>query len=313
VKALVFSAALLLVLAVIAVAYRSTRAAEATLALAEHTIQVRHQLDALDADHARAVYARRAFVTSGDGSQLPQLPQLDAVMRRSLSEVRKALSQDPKQQEKLDDLSRVMDERLADLDASVERRLSVGHGEDQPRATLLSMNLRTLREEIAGAVDRQLTERITRTNRELGRARLAEIAGGAVSVGLLMALFYWMRREIEKRRRSQAALVEAKAVAESANAELREARATADRASQAKSDYLSALSHEIRTPMNAILGFAQLMQRDKKEALSSRQQERVEHILHGGEHLLRLIDDVLDLVSGRSPTYFDFPRIRQRD
>ncbi len=47
--------------------------------------------------------------------------------------------------------------------------------------------------------------------------------------------------------------------------------------------------------MNAILGFAQLLRRDKKEPLSLRHKDRVDQILKGGEHLLRLIDDILDL------------------
>jgi CheY-like chemotaxis protein/two-component sensor histidine kinase len=55
------------------------------------------------------------------------------------------------------------------------------------------------------------------------------------------------------------------------------------------------MSHELRTPLNAILGFAQLLHRDRKTPLSERQLERVEHVLNGGEHLLRLIDEVLDL------------------
>jgi CheY-like chemotaxis protein/two-component sensor histidine kinase len=55
------------------------------------------------------------------------------------------------------------------------------------------------------------------------------------------------------------------------------------------------MSHELRTPLNAILGFAQLLQRDRKEPLSDRHRERAGQILKGGEHLLRLIDDILDL------------------
>jgi len=78
-------------------------------------------------------------------------------------------------------------------------------------------------------------------------------------------------------------------------AELREARSAAEAASAAKSEFLSSMSHELRTPLNAILGFAQLLQRDKKEPLSPRHKERAEQILKGGEHLLRLIDDILDL------------------
>lgn len=74
-----------------------------------------------------------------------------------------------------------------------------------------------------------------------------------------------------------------------------QAQALAERASAAKSEFLASMSHELRTPLNAVLGFAQLLQRDKKAPLSPRQQERVEHVVRGGEHLLRLIDDVLDL------------------
>ncbi|MDB4988894.1 MAG: hypothetical protein JWN04_4072 [Myxococcaceae bacterium] len=77
--------------------------------------------------------------------------------------------------------------------------------------------------------------------------------------------------------------------------ELRVAQLVAERASAAKSEFLASMSHELRTPLNAILGFAQLLQRDKRTPLTDRQRDKVNHVLKGGEHLLRLIDDVLDL------------------
>ena len=75
-------------------------------------------------------------------------------------------------------------------------------------------------------------------------------------------------------------------------ADLEAAKLEAERASEAKSTFLSSMSHELRTPMNAVLGFSQLLE---MEPLDARQAGYVRHIHRSGNHLLRLIDDLLDL------------------
>jgi two-component system, sensor histidine kinase and response regulator len=95
-------------------------------------------------------------------------------------------------------------------------------------------------------------------------------------------------RDVTARRRAEAALVEAKIAAEAA--------------SRAKSAFLARMSHELRTPLNAVIGFAQLLHRDR--TLSARQTEYSEYIVHGGEHLLSIVNDILDLGSlGREPAH----------
>ena len=73
---------------------------------------------------------------------------------------------------------------------------------------------------------------------------------------------------------------------------LREAKAEADRANRAKSEFLSRMSHELRTPLNAILGFGQLLERQNP---TDTQRTRVTHIISAGRHLLNLINEVLDI------------------
>lgn len=102
--------------------------------------------------------------------------------------------------------------------------------------------------------------------------------------------------DIGDRKQAEAALLEAKEAAEAAN--------------QAKSAFLANMSHELRTPLNAILGFTQVLTRDS--SLTSKQQAQIAIINNSGEHLLSLINDILEISkieAGRlalNSTSFDF-------
>jgi PAS domain S-box-containing protein len=95
--------------------------------------------------------------------------------------------------------------------------------------------------------------------------------------------------DISERKRYQEALLSVQAT---------------ERASKAKTEFLSRMSHELRTPLNAMLGFAQLLRVDTQHPLEASQRQRVNYIEQAGAHLLAMLTDVLDLSrieAGRLP------------
>ena len=94
-------------------------------------------------------------------------------------------------------------------------------------------------------------------------------------------------RDVTERKRNERALQET-------NVELESAKSAAEKANLAKSDFLSSMSHELRSPLNAILGFAQLMDTSAPLPTDS-QKESIGQILQAGWHLLKLINEILDL------------------
>ncbi len=135
---------------------------------------------------------------------------------------------------------------------------------------------------------------LTAAVRPLGGSSAALVSWTILAAGIAAAVLTALIVEAFARRQQYAVALVQERTSELARTvtELETARAAADAANHSKSEFLSRMSHELRTPLNAVLGFAQLL--DLGE-LTDEQREAVNLILKGGNHLLQLINDVLDI------------------
>jgi PAS domain S-box-containing protein len=120
------------------------------------------------------------------------------------------------------------------------------------------------------------------------------ISWNAVSVEETQ-LIYAAGREITERKRIEQERQGLTAELATANRELELRSREAEHATRMKSKFLANMSHELRTPLNAIIGFSDLLAEGTAGALNTKQQRFVNHIKQGSNHLLQLINDILDL------------------
>lgn len=116
-----------------------------------------------------------------------------------------------------------------------------------------------------------------------------------ISIILLSVIFYWNRKlkqEINEKEKIQKELELERNNISSLNEELKKAKDIAENIAKQKSEFLANMSHEIRTPMNSVIGFTEILEKEIKNPLHK---EYLDSIKKGGNSLLRIINDILDL------------------
>jgi signal transduction histidine kinase/CheY-like chemotaxis protein len=274
------------VLAVSLLSYQSLGRLIASSRWTAQAFEVLARLEAVGAHFRRAESQASRHVLTGDVNLLDRFHQSIAEIEPILDEIQSLTRDNPEQQGRLARLRPLIQRRIQDYVEIVEmsQREGLERAAEEVRVRELSQpsqRIQALVDEMESAERRLALDRERRLLAQSRTARWAVVLGAVLAALLLASAWLVARRELERRLAAQE--------------DLRRAKTAADAANVAKSAFLANMSHELRTPLNAIIGFSEVLVDRKFGDLNEQQESYVGHVLESGQHLLRLINDVLDL------------------
>jgi signal transduction histidine kinase/CheY-like chemotaxis protein len=247
--------------------------------------------DALRASLLDAETGQRGFLLTGEDRYLGPYRQARADIPGLLKSLATLTMARPDQALRIARLSPLVNEKLEELERTIELRRSKGPDAAlavvrTDRGRVVMDQIRGICKEIRSVASGRLAEYAQQARSAADEGGLVSILGSASLFLLLVVAIITIQREAARRQSLIRELLQTER-------RLEDAAAGAEAANRAKTTFLSTMSHEIRTPMNAILGYVQLMLRDPILSLDAKTSLKI--IGRSGEHLLTLINDVLDM------------------
>jgi len=279
-----FGAALLIFLLIGMITYWSTKELIEVDKVVANSQKVLHTLEVVKTRLQNAIISQRDFIITGDKEDLDSYYTRSRIVSQKIKALRTLTGNTIAYQNNIDTLERLIEREFAALQEMLEMHKEKSFG--PAVQNILIDKVKSLMDEIRSMIDEIETENTYVLNRLLAnseasaqKAIMIVIIGNSVAVALLFLSFFLLTRQINERKRMEHALKQAKEAAEAAN--------------HAKSEFLANMSHELRTPLSGILGYTQIFQRDP--SLTKQQRNGIAIIHHSGEHLLLMINDILDL------------------
>jgi len=281
-----FGVTLLALFGVGLAAYQGMSRLVETRARVERTYAVLRALDVVSARVTSAENRVRGFLITGDEEYLDLYGADTQVVWRTLAALHALTGDNPRQRERIHTLTPLVRRKVDALNGEIAMRASGGIPTELE-------GVRTERARTGGTSIRQFVDTIETNELVLLQRRsisqqesvrnmvLAMAIALALSLTLGLLATQVVRRDITARARAAAELLRAKEVAEAA--------------SRSKSDFLATMSHELRTPLNSVIGFSNVLLKNKSGNLSDQDLSYLSRIVANGKHLLALINDVLDL------------------
>jgi signal transduction histidine kinase len=291
--------------------YRATKRLIETDVWVSESHEAFDQVDSLLLEVLEVESAARGYVLGGKKFYLEPYYAAVGKIDRTLGNLQKITAKNPRLQSRVFAMKGPIENKLAYHQRQIEIRSRPGFN---PEIDVLATGTgHELMDKIRAISDEIKAEEIAFMDQHKVEARSAAqqsiyllISGSVLAFAILMSIYFNLRKEISRRKGTEAILIRLNEELEQrvtkrteelavANSELAIRNREVERANRLKSEFLANMSHELRTPLNAIIGFSELLAEEKAGPLQIKQKHFVGHISTGAHHLLKLINEVLDI------------------